>query len=102
MPSPRMWQLTAALLVVALLLATVLAVAAQGHAAPAAPTSSAAIAIPNPFQIHIPGPADLAGKVFEFFFKTFFGIGAKVTRSVVEWLLATPIYADGGSYAELN
>ena len=34
--------------------------------------------------------------------RTFFGIGAKVTRRVVDWLLATPVYTDQGAYAELN
>ena len=49
-----------------------------------------------------PSPTDLIGKVFEFFFKTFFGIEARVTRRVVEWLLATPVYTDARAYAELN
>ena len=50
----------------------------------------------------LPDPTDLIAKVFEFFFKTFFGIEARVTRRVVEWLLATPVYTDSRSYAELN
>src|SRR4051794_30041049 len=58
--------------------------------------------IPNPFHVSLPGPSDLVAKVFEFFFKTFFGIQAKVTRRVVDWLLATPVYTDAGSYAELD
>jgi hypothetical protein len=58
--------------------------------------------LPNPFDVGLPGPGDLAEGVFEFFFKTFFGIGAKVTRSVVTWLLATPVYTDTGAYGELN
>ena len=40
--------------------------------------------------------------MFEFFFKTFFGIEAKVTRRAVQWLIATPVYTDSGDYAELN
>ena len=36
----------------------------------------------------------LIGEVFEFFFKTFFGIQAKVTQRTVEWLLAAPVYTD--------
>jgi TrbL/VirB6 plasmid conjugal transfer protein len=56
----------------------------------------------TPIDFGIPGPDDLVGKVFEFFFKTFFGIEAKVTRRAVEWLLATPIYTDTAQYGELN
>ena len=58
--------------------------------------------LPNPFDVGLPGAGDLVEGVFEFFFETFFGIGAKVTRSVVIWLLATPVYTDAGAYAELN
>jgi Conjugal transfer protein TrbL len=58
--------------------------------------------LPNPFDIGIPGPADLVGKVFEFFFETFFGIEAKVTRRAVEWLIAAPIYTDRTQFGELN
>ena len=50
--------------------------------------------IPNPFDLGLPSPTDLIGKVFEFFFKTFFGIQAKVTQRTVEWLLAAPVYTD--------
>jgi hypothetical protein len=60
------------------------------------------IGIPNPFDVGLPGPSDLVKKVFEVFFKTFFGIEAKVTRRAVEWLVATPIYTDPGQYAQLN
>jgi hypothetical protein len=58
--------------------------------------------LPDPFDVGLPGAGDLVEGVFEFFFETFFGIGAKVTRSVVIWLLATPVYTDAGAYAELN
>jgi hypothetical protein len=60
------------------------------------------VGLPNPLDVGIPGPAELVGKVFEFFFETFFGIEAQVTRRVVEWLLATPVYTDRGAYGELN
>jgi hypothetical protein len=56
----------------------------------------------TPIDVGLPGPDDLVGKVFEFFFKTFFGLEAKVTRRAVDWLLAAPIYADSGQFAGLN
>ena len=49
----------------------------------------------------IPGPADIAESVFKFFFKTFFGIEARVTRRVVEFLVAQPVYTNGARYPEL-
>ena len=52
------------------------------------------VGIPNPLDLGLPGPTDLIGKLFEFFFKTFFGIQAKVTQRTVEWLLAAPVYTD--------
>jgi hypothetical protein len=58
--------------------------------------------LPNPFDIGIPGPAELVSNVFEFFFQTFFGIEAKVTRRAVEWLIAAPIYTDRAQFGELN
>jgi hypothetical protein len=57
--------------------------------------------IPNPLDA-LPSPGELVGGVFEFFFKTFFGIEAKVTRRAVQWLIATPVYTDAGDYGELN
>ena len=61
------------------------------------------LGIPNPFDLSgLPSPTDLIGKVFEFFFKTFFGIEAKVTQRTVEWLLAAPVYTDQAAYADLN
>lgn len=62
------------------------------------------IGLPNPADLlpGIPGPTDLIGSVFEFFFKTFFGIEAKVTRSTVDWMLAAPVYTDQSAYADLN
>jgi hypothetical protein len=77
----------------------VLALAAPADAG--AQTALAGISVPNPLDL-LPDPTDLTAKVFEFFFKTFFGIDARVTRRVVEWLLATPVYTDSRSYAELN
>ena len=58
--------------------------------------------IPNPLDLGLPGPTDLIGKLFEFFFKTFFGIQAKVTQRTVEWLLAAPVYTDESAYGDLN
>ena len=60
------------------------------------------VGIPNPLDLGLPGPTDLIGKVFEFFFKTFFGIQAKVTQRTVEWLLAAPVYTDQSAYGDLN
>ena len=57
--------------------------------------------IPNPLDA-LPSPGELAGGIFEFFFKTFFGIEAKVTRRAVQWLIATPVYTDSADYRELN
>ena len=88
-----------------------LTVLLAGIAVVAAPTSAQAspisvpgipVGIPNPLDLGIPGPSDLIGKVFEFFFKTFFGIQAKVTRSTVDWMLAAPVYTDQSAYADLN
>jgi hypothetical protein len=58
--------------------------------------------LPNPFDIGLPDPTDLIGKVFEFFFETFFGLETKVTQRGVEWLLAAPVYTDAGAYDDLN
>jgi hypothetical protein len=64
----------------------------------------AAIGLPNPADLlpGLPGPSDLVGKVFEFFFKTFFGIQATVTQHTVDWLIAAPVYTDQSAYADLN
>lgn len=90
-------------------LALVAAVAAAALATPS-PAEAAvhapglAVSIPNPWDLlpGVPGPTDLIGKVFEFFFKTFFGIEAKVTQRTVDWLLAAPVYTDQSAYGELN
>jgi hypothetical protein len=50
----------------------------------------------------LPGPADLVREMFEFLLDTFFGIEASVTRRVVEFLVAQPIYSDLARYPELN
>ena len=62
------------------------------------------VGIPDPLDLlpGLPGPTDLIGKVFEFFFKTFFGIEAKVTQRTVDWLLAAPVYTDQSTYGDLN
>jgi hypothetical protein len=90
-------------------LALVAALAATALAAPSPADAAAhvpglAVSIPNPLDLlpGVPGPTDLIGKVFEFFFKTFFGIEAKVTQRTVDWLLAAPVYTDQSAYAELN
>src|SRR4051794_6597922 len=90
-----------ATIALALVMGAVLAGVGLGAPADAgAQASVTGVHIPNPLDA-LPDPADLIAKVFEFFFKTFFGIGATVTRRVVEWLLATPVYTDTGTYAEL-
>lgn len=58
--------------------------------------------LPNPLDLGLPSPTDLIGEIFEFFFKTFFGIETKVTQSTVRWLLAAPVYTDTSAYADLN
>ena len=60
------------------------------------------VGIPNPLDLGLPGPTDLIGQFFDFFFKTFFGIQAKVTQRTVEWLLAAPVYTDESAYGALN
>jgi hypothetical protein len=95
--SARTLPVAAALLIAS----TAAAVALAAPSDAGAQASLSGISIPNPLDA-LPDPADLVGKVFEFFFETFFGIGATVTRRVVVWLLATPVYTDAGSYAELN
>src|SRR5919109_4495165 len=50
----------------------------------------------------IPGPADLVRAIFEFLLDTFFGVETKVTRRVVEFLVAHPIYSDQARYPELG
>jgi hypothetical protein len=95
---------TRALVGTALLVAVVGAVCLA--AAPAAQAAihvpAVAVGIPTPFDLGLPSPTDLIGKVFEFFFKTFFGIQAKVTQRTVEWLLAAPVYTDQAAYGDLN
>src|SRR4051812_3637183 len=87
-------------------LAIVLAAAVVVGAALAAPApAQAAIhvpGVPNPFDLGLPSPTDLIDKVFESFFKTFFGIEAKITQRTAEWLLAAPVYTDTSAYADLN
>jgi hypothetical protein len=77
-------------------------VAAPSDARAAIDLPGVNIAVPNPLDLGIPGPVDLVREVFQFFFKTFFGIGAKVTQRAVTWLIATPVYTDGGQYGRLN
>src|ERR687896_44949 len=50
----------------------------------------------------IPGPADLVRAMFEFLLKTFFGIEVGVTRRVVDFLVAHPVYSDATRYPELE
>ena len=49
----------------------------------------------------LPGPGDLVREMFEFLLDTFFGIEVGVTRRVVEFLVAHPIYSDAARYPEL-
>jgi hypothetical protein len=95
MGSPRTRVLLAAALLVAV-------VSAGQLAAPPAAEAAIPVGIPNLFDIGLPGPTDLIGRVFEFFFKTFFGIQAKVTQGTIEWLLAVPVYTDTNAYGDLN
>ena len=88
MPAGRIRALRAAALIGVLVAAGALVSPAPAQAAIPLP------GLPNPFDLGLPSPTDLIGKVFEFFFKTFFGIQAKVTQRTVEWLLAAPVYTD--------
>jgi hypothetical protein len=79
--------------------------AALGMAALVAPAPAAAVpGLPDLPDLtpDIPGPADLVEAMFEFLLKTFFGIETKVTRRVVEFLVAHPIYSDQARYPELD
>jgi hypothetical protein len=49
----------------------------------------------------LPGPGDLVRELFEFLLDTFFGINAAVTRRVVEFLIAHPVFSDSARYPEL-
>src|SRR5215207_4781740 len=88
----------------ALIVAALAGAIVAGHALlyPASAQAVPLPGIPNPFDLGLPSPTDLIGEVFEFFFKTFFGIEAKVTQRTVEWLLAAPVYTDQNAYADLN
>jgi hypothetical protein len=68
----------------------------------ALPASAAAQLLDLPLVPDIPGPADLVKSMFEFLLDTFFGIETDVTRRVVDFLVAHPIYSDQGRYPELN
>lgn len=91
---------TLGLVVVVVAIAAALSAPAPAQAG--IPIPGIPVGIPNPFDLGLPGPTDLIGKVFEFVFKTFFGIDAKVTQRTVEWLLAAPVYTDTRAYGELN
>ena len=73
-------------------------------AALVAPPPAAAVDLPDLPDLtpDIPGPADLVRAMFEFLLKTFFGIKAGVTRRVVDFLVAHPVYSDGARYPELG
>jgi hypothetical protein len=49
----------------------------------------------------LPGPTDLVRSMLEFLFETFFGLDASVSRRVVEFLVAHPIYSDEARYPDL-
>src|SRR5215210_2056400 len=68
-----------------------------------APTPAAAVELPELPDLtpDIPGPADLVREMFEFLLKTFFGIKVGVTRRVVDFLIAHPVYSDTARYPEL-
>lgn len=67
-------------------------------------TPTDAVALPGVPDLtpDIPGPASLVKAMFEFLLKTFFGIEAKVTQRVIDFLVAHPIYSDRARYPELN
>jgi len=88
--------------ILAVLVVVVLAAGSALTAPPAAQAQIPLPALPNPFDLGLPNPSDLIGNVFEFFFKTFFGIQAKVTQRTVDWLLAAPVYTDTRAYSDLN
>jgi hypothetical protein len=69
-----------------------------------APAPAAAVELPDLPDLtpDIPGPADLVRAMFEFLLKTFFGIEAGVTRRVVAFLVAHPLYSDTARYPELG
>jgi hypothetical protein len=68
----------------------------------AAPASAWAMPSLPDLTPDIPGPADLVRAMFEFLLDTFFGVETKVSRRVVEFLVAHPIYSDQARYPELN
>ena len=93
---------SAAAVIAALVLAALLIASPSDARAGVDLTPGLGIGLPNPLDLGIPDAGELVGKVFEFFFETFFGIEAKVTRRAVAWLLATPVYTDRGQFDELN
>jgi hypothetical protein len=80
-----------------------LAVAVLVALALLAPAPAAAVELPELPDLtpEIPGPADLVREMFEFLLKTFFGIKVGVTRRVVDFLVAHPVYSDAARYPEL-
>jgi hypothetical protein len=66
-----------------------------------APAPAGAVDLPD-LTPDIPGPADLVRAMFEFLLKTFFGIEVGVTRRVVDFLVAHPVYSDATRYPELG
>jgi hypothetical protein len=102
MRSSRNLSLAVAALAIAILVCGLAAAPAPAQAAVGIPGTG--IGIPNPLDLlpGLPSPTDLIGKVFEFFFKTFFGLQATVTQRTIEWLLAAPVYTDTNAYADLN
>src|SRR5215204_6485466 len=68
-----------------------------------APAPASAVELPRLPDLtpDIPGPADLVREMFEFLLKTFFGIKVGVTRRVVNFLVAHPVYSDAARYPEL-
>jgi hypothetical protein len=69
-----------------------------------APAPAAAVELPDLPDLtpDIPGPADLVREMFEVLLETFFGIEVDVTRRVVDFLVAHPIYSDTARYPELG
>src|SRR5918995_3646000 len=68
-----------------------------------APAPASALDLPELPDLtpDIPGPADLVREMFEFLLQTFFGIKVGVSRRVVDFLVAHPVYSDAARYPEL-
>ena len=76
------------------------AVAIMAAAALALPAPAEAIPLPD-LTPSLPGPSDLVESMLEFLLETFFGVDVSVSRRVVDFLVAHPIYSDEARYPDL-